>query len=336
MILACDAGSTKTNLALLETSGAGLRVVTLETYASRDHASLHEIVATFVGSHPARVEAAGFGIAGPVFMDHAIATNLPWTVDGRRLARVLGLPRVSLLNDVEAQAWSVLRLRPGDRLTVQTGTPAQGNIAVISPGTGLGFAALVRGDGGMCSLASEGGHADFSPSDDLEIELLRFLRQRFGHVSVERVLSGPGLSRIYEFLRDGEPSEEPHWLAGALEQGDRAATVAEAALSGRSLLAERAVLLFLGVLGAEAGNWALRTMATGGVWLGGGVVRKLLVGPPGTQEAWRQRARDVFLARLRSKGRLSALLDAIPIQLIMTDEAALVGAAHVALSQIGR
>lgn len=335
MILACDAGGTKTNLALLEIDGGGggLRVVTLETYASRDHASLHEIVSAFVGSHPARIEAAGFGIAGPVFMDHAATTNLPWTVDGARLARVLGLPGVSLLNDVEAQAWSVLRLRPADWLTLQTGTPVQGNIAVISPGTGLGFAALVRGDGGMCSLASEGGHADFAPGDDQEIALLRFLRRRFGHVSVERVLSGPGLSTIYEFLRDGEPGEEPRWLAEALEVGDRAATVAEAALAGRSRLAERAVLLFLGVCGAEAGNWALRTMATGGVWLGGGVARKLLVGPPGTRDAWRQQARDAFLAKLRNKGRLSALLEAIPVQLIMTDEAPLVGAAHVALSQ---
>lgn len=336
MILACDVGGTKTNVALLELDDGGLRVVKLETFRSREHASLHEIIAAFVGASPPRLEAAGFGVAGPVMGDRVETTNLPWTVDGVRLARVLGLARVSLLNDVEVQAWSVPRLGATDQVTVQAGSPDAGNIAVISAGTGLGMAALLRGNRAARSLASEGGHADFAPGDEAEIELLRFLRQKFGRVSAERVLSGPGLFNIYDFLRSEAPGEEPEWLATALSQGDPAATVAHAALEGRSALAERAVLLFLGAYGAEAGNWALRTMATGGVWLGGGVARKLLVGPTDTPEAWRARAREVFVTRFRSKGRLSPLLEAMPVRLIVTDEAPLLGAAHFALSETGR
>ena len=336
MILACDVGGTKTNLALVEASSAGLQIVRLETYRSRQHASLDEIVATFVGSRPPRLEAAGFGIAGPVLAGRVETTNLPWRVDGARLARGLALGRVSLLNDVEAHAWSVLRLGEADRVTLQAGTPGSGNVAVVAAGTGLGFAALVRGEGPVRSIASEGGHADFAPGDDTEIELLRRLRRRFGHVSVERVVSGPGLFHVYEFLRDESPRDEQSWLAAALQEGDPSATVAAAALQGRSGLAERAVLFFLGAYGAEAGNWALRTMATGGVWLGGGVAGKLFGGPPGTPAAWRARARDAFLARFRDKGRLSPLLEAISVQVIVNDRAPLLGAAYVALQEAGR
>lgn len=197
MILACDVGGTKTDLALFEPVGATLRQVRRETYRSQGHSSLDEIVTSFVGLSPPRLEAAGFGVAGPVHAGLAKTTNLPWTVDGARLARVLGLDRVSLLNDVEAQAWSLLNLDAGEQIALQTGTPDPGNLAVIAAGTGLGCAALVRGEGPMRSLASEGGHADFSPVDEVEIELWRFLRPKYGHVSVERVVSGPGLFRIY-------------------------------------------------------------------------------------------------------------------------------------------
>lgn len=338
MILACDVGGTKTDLALFEAVGTTLTQVRQETFRSRDHGTLHEIVAAFVGlGAPPRLTAAGFGVAGPVRAGQARTTNLPWTVDGARLAQMLGLARVSLLNDVEAQAWSVPWLGAGDQAAVHEGTSDPGNIAVIAAGTGLGYAALVRGDGPIRSLASEGGHADFSPGDETEIDLLRFLRERYGHVSVERAVSGPGLFKIYEFLRSRDLDTETGWLADRLgREGDPTAAVAQAALEGRSVVAERAVLLFLGAYGAEAGNWALTTMATGGVWLGGGVARRLLVGPPGTPETWRTRAREVFVRRFRSKGRLSAILDAIQVQVIVTDQAPLLGAAHFALAEARR
>ncbi len=336
MILACDVGGTKTNVALFEQDGARLSLDRLVSFPSREHASLSEIVAIFLGGTRPKLHAAGFGIAGPVIGHHVETTNLPWKVDGLELARELGLERVSMLNDLEVQAWALPELGATEQAEVQAGIQGPGNLAVIAAGTGLGMAALLRGDGPVRSLASEGGHAGFAPDDDTEIELLRFLRRRFGRVSAERVLSGAGLFRIYEFFREREGEADPAWFTAALAQGDPAATVANAALDGRSALAERAVLLFLGALGAEAGNWALRTMATGGVWLSGGVARKLLVGPEGTSEAWRQRAREVLLTGFRNKSRLSPLLDAMPLHMIATDDAPLMGAARFALTEAVR
>jgi glucokinase len=334
MILACDVGGTKTDLALLKPGAGAWRVMRRASFRSQEHASLDEIVNAFVGTHPPQLVAAGFGIAGPIRADQVRTTNLPWTVDGPRLARALALEHVSLLNDVEAQAWSVPGLGADEQLSLQPGTPDGGNIAVISAGTGLGCAALVRGGGPVRSLASEGGHADFSPGDDTELALLRSLRAAFDHVSVERVVSGPGLSRIYEFLRARERAIEPEWFSTALADGDPAAVVAEAALQGRWPLAERAVLRFLGAYGAEAGNWALRTMATGGIWLGGGVARKLLVGPPGTPDSWRKRAREIFLSSFQNKGRMRSLLVSVPVGVIVTNDAPLIGAAQCALAEI--
>lgn len=333
MILACDVGGTKTTLALIEPSPAGLRVARRETYRSREHASLDEIVGAFVGRSPPELDAAGFGVAGPVLEGRARTTNLPWIVDGSRLARALGLARVSVLNDVEALAWSVPRLGAAEQAALQAGASGPGTVAVVAVGTGFGCAALVRGGSGPRSLASEGGHADFAPTNEDEIELFRVLQTRFDHVSVERVVSGPGIFEIYEFLRardGGAPS-----FAVAPDDADPTAAVARAALEGRSALAERAVLLFLGCFGAEAGNWALRTMATGGVWLGGGVARKLLIGPAGTSEAWRARAAAAFLTRFRNKGRFSPMLATVPIQVVMTDDAPLFGAAELAVSEAG-
>ncbi len=336
MILACDVGGTKTNVALLEKTGSAWRVLRLERYPSGEHASLSEIVLAFLGSGAPQLEAAGFGVAGPVMGNRVVTTNLPWTVEAADLAHLLGLPQVSLLNDVEVQAWSLPELGAHAQTTLQDGEGTAGNLAVISAGSGLGMSALLRGDGAVRSLASEGGHADFAPIDDVEIELLRFLTRRFGRVSSERILAGPGLVNVYEFLLSQNPGEEAAWLATALAEGNAPATIAAAALSGRSELAEHAVLLFLGVYGAEAGNWALRTMSTGGMWLGGGIARSLLYGPPGTSTAWQVRARDAFLSRFVAKGRLSPLLAAMPVYVIMTDEAPLIGAARFALAEMGR
>ncbi len=336
MILACDVGGTKTNVALLEQVGTRLTVVRLVSFPSREHASLSEIIAAFLGETRPTLHAAGFGIAGPVIGHLVETTNLPWEVDGLRLARELGLERVSILNDLEVQAWALPELGATQHVSVQAGVPGPGNLAVIAAGTGLGMSALLRGDGPVRSLASEGGHAGFAPDDEMEIELLRFLRRQFGRVSAERVLSGAGLFRIYEFLREREKQTDPAWFTAALAHDDPAATVAHAALDGRSTIAERAVLLFVRAFGAEAGNWALRTMATGGVWLSGGVARKLLVGPEGTSEAWRQLAHEALVAGFRNKGRLTPLLDAMPLYIITTDDAPLMGAARFALTEAGR
>jgi glucokinase len=258
-------------------------------------------------------------------------TNLPWTVDAAALARKLGLPGVGLLNDLEANAWAVEWLPPGDLSPIQEGAPgAAGNVAVMAAGTGLGEAALVRGGGTTVSLASEGGHADFAPRQDVEVELLRHLRAKFGHVSYERVVSGPGLLNVYEFLRDSGRGEEPAWLAEDMRRTDPPAAISEAALAGKCALCELALDLFLGVYGAEAGNLALRTMATGGVYLGGGIAPKIFGRRPGHDPARSSRSVEAFRQAFVDKGRFGALLETIPVRVILNDKAALLGAARYA------
>ena len=331
MVLACDVGGTKTRLSLFDHAGGALTLVRTEQYASRDHATLGEIVARFMGAQPPRLRAAGFGVAGPVVQGRARTTNLPWVVDAAELATQLSLPAVTLLNDVETLAWSVARLGSGDLVALQPGIGSlTENVAIIAAGTGLGFSALVRSGGVATSLPSEGGHAEFAPRTDVEVELWRHLHGRFGHVSSERVLSGPGLRNIYEFLRDTGSGAEPAWLAEELRVGDPSATIATNGFSGRSPLCAQALTMFIEIYGAESGNWMLRTMARGGVYLGGGIAPKLFARPRAPGDA--VNAREVFLRGFVDKGRLRPLLESVPVQVIVNDEAALLGSAHFALA----
>jgi glucokinase len=331
VILACDVGGTKTNVALLEPAGSSLAIARFESFRSRDHATLDDILVAFAGGHALSLDAAGFGVAGPVIGGRAVTTNLPWEIDARRLAERLGLPAASLLNDVEAHAWSVDRLAPTALLTLQEGAPADGTVAVIAAGTGIGFSALVGSGTSRVSMASEGGHADFAARSPLEGGLLAFLRDRHGQVSVERVLSGPGLVNVYEFLREAGGGEEPPWLSAALREGDPAAAISAAAMGGRSETCSRAVDLFLEAYGAEAGNWALRTLAAGGLYVGGGIARKLLGPAGGAPEAWRARARETFLRGFHDKERMRSLLESVPVRVILDERAPLVGAARFAI-----
>ena len=331
MILACDVGGTKTNVALLEPAGSSLTIARFESFRSRDHATLDDILVAFAGGHALSLDAAGFGVAGPVIGGRAVTTNLPWEIDARRLAERLGLPAASLLNDVEAHAWSVDRLAPTALLTLQEGAPADGTVAVIAAGTGIGFSALVGSGTSRVSMASEGGHADFAARSPLEGGLLAFLRDRHGQVSVERVLSGPGLVNVYEFLREAGGGEEPPWLSAALREGDPAAAISAAAMGGRSETCSRAVDLFLEAYGAEAGNWALRTLAVGGLHVGGGIARKLLGPAAGASEAWRARARETFLRGFHDKERMRSLLESVPVRVILDERAPLIGAARFAI-----
>jgi glucokinase len=233
VILAGDVGGTKSDLALFAEKDGALELVELKTYRSLDHASLDDIVADFASGRADRLTAAVLGVAGPAVDGHVRTINLPWEVDAAQLASHLGLGKVELLHDIETQAWSVERLAAGDLLTLQEGTPATGNVAVIAAGNGLGYSALVRAPGGTVSLGSEGGHADFAPRSELECELLNELRSRFEHVTMERVLSRPGLLNVYLFLRDSGRGEQPLWLteALALQQGDASAVIAPAAFT---------------------------------------------------------------------------------------------------------
>jgi glucokinase len=318
MILAGDTGGTKTVLALCNDDG---KVVNESIYHCAEFDSLETIVDKFLGEHGGPAIAAGcFGVAGPVIAGSAKITNLPWTITEAGLSKKLGGAPVSLLNDLQATALGLLVLAPASFVVLQDGPQAaRGPIAVIAPGTGLGEALLVHDGGRYRALASEGGHADFAPGTDEEIELLRFLRERHGsHVSYERVLSGPGIGDLYDFVRARTQTAEPAWLTDAIAAGDRNAAIAKAGLEQRDPASAHALELFAEILGAEAGNLALRGLATGGVAIGGGVPPHIL---PALQSG-------ALIERFNAKGRFSKWTRALSVRVSIEPKAALYGAAY--------
>ncbi|HUL04626.1 MAG TPA: glucokinase [Gemmatimonadales bacterium] len=325
MILAGDIGGTKTNIAFFEDGGRP-KAVAQQTFPSREHAGLEEIVGQFISHHALRVRHAAFGVAGPVRNGRCEATNLPWVVDAATLAAELGIRDVWVINDLEASAYGIAALAPTDLVTISSGAAdAAGNAAIIAAGTGLGEAGLYW-DGRMHHpFATEGGHANFGASDAVEAELLHWLSAQFGHVSWERLVSGPGLLNIYRFLRDTGRGEEPAWLAEEMRAEDPAAVISRAAQSGKSPLCLEALDRFMGLYGSEAGNLALKTMATGGVYVGGGIAPKNL-----------DKLKDgTFMKRFVAKGRMQKLLEAMPVNVILNDKTALLGAARCAAVRSG-
>jgi glucokinase len=323
MILAGDIGGTNARLAYFQTQNGNLRLISEHVYPSREYSELGEIVSKFLKEKSARPEAACFGIAGPVHNGRVETSNLPWVIEQSRLAQQIQLPATLLINDLEASAWGIGALNPQDLTALNQVSLAIGNQAVIAPGTGLGEAGLFWDGTQHQVFACEGGHADFAPQGDLQIELLRFLAVRFGHVSYERVLSGPGLVNVYEFLRSKGCSEEPTGFAAQLAGASAAAAISHAALAGTNPLAVATLDLWISVYGAEAGNLALKTMATGGIFLGGGISPKILPKLTGPG----------FMKAFLEKGRLRPLLEGIPVQVITNDKAGLLGAARCAATK---
>jgi glucokinase len=320
-LLIGDIGGTKTNLALIAPGSGPQAPLAEATFASRDYSSLEDLVREFLARTGTCVLRAVFGVAGPVVDGQASITNLPWHMDETGLAETLGLASVRLLNDVLALARAVPFLTGADLYPLNKGrvTPG-GTLAVVAPGTGLGEAYLTWHDVGYRAFASEGGHADFAPKNDLEIGLLRHLRERFDPVSCERVCSGMGIADIYDFLKENAHAPEPAWLAARLaEVQDRTPVIVTAALDRDRPcpLCEATLTLFSSILGSEAGNMALKVMAGGGVYIGGGIAPRILsvlAGGP-------------FLKAFRRKGRMSGLMERIPVTVILNPKAALMGAA---------
>jgi glucokinase len=314
-VLGGDIGGTNARLALFEVDGdAPPRLDVEHVYPSADHDGLEEIVAAFLSDVGGRPKRAAFGLAGPVRGRRVRTTNLPWVVDADAVAERFGLDQVALLNDLEATAWGVGVLEHDQIHVLQGGAGnANGNAAVIAAGTGLGEAGLYWDGARHHPFACEGGHAGFAPGNPLEIELFDSLGRRFDHVSWERLLSGPGLAAIAEFLFEREQGGPPEWLR---EAGDPAAAVTEAALTGRSATASTALDLFVRLYGVESGDLALKLMALGGVWVGGGIAPKILPrlvdGP--------------FLEGFLAKGRMRPLVAAMPVRVILDDRTALLGA----------
>ena len=323
MILAGDIGGTNARLAYFQSQNGNLRLISERVFPSREYTELGEIVSEFLKKTDARPDAACFGIAGPVHHGRVETSNLPWIIEQSRLAKQIQLPATLLINDLEANAWGIGELNPQDLTPLNSLSQAVGNQAVIAPGTGLGEAGLFWNGSQHEVFACEGGHADFAPQGDLQIDLLRFLADRYGHVSYERVLSGPGLVNVYEFLRTKGCAEEPAGFAAQVIGGNAAATISHAALEGDNPLASAALDLWISVYGAEAGNLALKIMATGGIFLSGGISPKILPKLTGPG----------FMNAFLEKGRLRPLLESIPVQVIMNDKAGLLGAARCAATK---
>jgi glucokinase len=327
MILAGDIGGTKTNLALVREESGRFILESLAGFPSKGRERFGEILREYLAAHPATITRAAFGIAGPVVKGRCEATNLPWIVDAAEIAERLRVPRVGLLNDLEATAYGVLRLKPQELLTLNPGTPRpQGTIAVIAAGTGLGEGGLVWTGDEYRTLPSEGGHADFAPRNDLEIELLRFLLQQHDRVSYERILSGPGLVQLYRFFRHRTGTPEPEWLKAEMAGSDAAAAVSRAALEEKDGACSSALELFVSIYGAEAGNLALKLLAFGGVCVAGGIAPKIL----------RAITSGGFMSAFTFKGRFSPLLAGMPVHVVLNDKAAILGAAHYALMDDGQ
>jgi len=321
MILAGDIGGTNTRLALFEGSQE-LKMVAQETFPSREYTELLPIVQKFLRMHSPSIACASFGIAGPVKNGKCQATNLPWIVDSAELARGLRLTSVFLLNDLEANGWGVRVLKPEDLYLLHPGDPTQkGNCALIAAGTGLGEAGFYWDGKEHHPFACEGGHTDFAPRDAIEMELFIYLKKIHpGHVSYERVVSGPGLRHLYEFLVQTGRVVEPSELRQEMKSRDVAKVISEWGRLGRDSGCARAVDWFVSLYGAEAGNLALKFLARGGVYIGGGIAPHLL----------NKFKEGGFMKSFLDKGRFHTLLESIPVRIILNDLTALLGAAEYA------
>ncbi|MFN2167293.1 MAG: glucokinase [Anaerolineae bacterium] len=321
MLLAGDIGGTKTNLALFAPEG-GLVPQAGSTFKSTHYPSLKAVVAEFLADTGATVERAVFGVAGPVIQGRVEATNLPWIVDAAELEQALHVERVTLLNDLEATAHGVLHLAEDDLFVLNEAPARSGTKVVIAPGTGLGEAILFYHEGHYYVLPSEGGHTDFGPSSLLELRLLRDLMGKFGHVSYERICSGSGLPNIYAFLKkQGLAPELPEMKKALRKADDPTPLIVGKAIAGECELSIATLNTFVSILGAEAGNLALKVMATGGVYLGGGIPPKIL-----------EKLKDgTFMASFVNKGRFADLLAHIPVYVILNDRTALLGTAAYGL-----
>lgn len=327
-ILAADIGGTNTRLALCEQYQEGFRIIDEDKFVSASFEGLDAIIEQFLDGKSDEIDRACFGIPGPVTGETIKLANLPWAIDVKVIKNLLGIEQIGLINDLEANAYGLCELKEEDFAVLNEGTKkTTGNAAIISAGTGLGEAGM-HFEVAMKArhpFASEGGHSDFAPRNDLEIELLRYLLAKFERVSVERVLSGQGLQNIYEFLRDTNRFEEPDWLAEEIaEADDIPATISKNGLTGKEEICKAALNTFVSIYGAEAGNLALKMLATGGVFLGGGIAPKIL---PSLKES-------TFMESFQSKGRMRELLEKIPVRVVLCDNAALLGAAHFAFYEM--
>ncbi|MDQ7784972.1 MAG: glucokinase [Desulfomonilaceae bacterium] len=325
-VLAGDVGGTKTNLGIAGLEDGRISLLVMETFPSREADSLKQIIGRFLEKQHLTVDAACIGIAGPVIAGVSRTTNLPWIVAEQDIRKRFNLSHVRLINDLAATAASIPLLSRDELCRLTEGEPEpEGNAGLMAPGTGLGIALMVFAEGRLHPVPSEGGHVDFAPKNDREMDLLKHLQAKMGRVSVERLASGPGLFTIYEWLKSTRSSLEPPWLSDRLQKEDPSKVISETGLAHRDPACEEALDMFVSIIGSAAGNLALTGLTTGGMYLGGGIAPKIL---PKLKE-------PVFLNSFTDKGRFTDLMKRIPLTVILNDKAALLGAARCAF-QMGR
>lgn len=327
MILAGDIGGTKTNLALFELVGDSLKIVQQYQFASKDFSSFTDVISAFKHKfHMPRIDAACFGIAGAIIDGNCRTTNLPWEIKSADLREDLGIQKVRLLNDLEATAYGMLFLNKEEFVNLNpSAQKVKGNIAVIAAGTGLGEAMLFWDGEQYHPIGSEGGHTDFAPLTPQQDDLLVWLRKKYPeHVSYERILSGPGIAALYDFLKESNFAPEHPFMKQVPHAKDKSAMISECALEHNDSLCIEALRLFVEIYAAEAGNLALKTISLGGIYIGGGIAPKIL---PMMQK-------DLFLNTLVAKGRFEGMLRTIEVKLSLNAETALLGAARFAFDKL--
>lgn len=324
LILAGDIGGTKTDIGFFVKGKRRPILKELKTYHSKQSSSLEEIIEQFLDNYRLRVSVACFGIAGPVRNGRCKTTNLPWIVSELKLKKRFGWDRVRLINDLTANAYSIPFLNKKETFLLnKVNTPIKKNIGLIAPGTGLGEALLVFVDGRYIPVPSEGGHVDFSPKSETEIELWRYLNHRFGHVSIERVLSGQGIYNIYSWLNASGRYLKNERMAIKIKDMDPARAIAEEAINKNDPMCVEALDVFLSVFGSAAGNLALTGMTTGGIYLGGGIPPKIL---PVLKK-------NIFMKSFVDKGRFREVLEKVPVRVILNEKASILGAAYCAIAE---
>ena len=320
MILAGDIGGTKTFLCLFE-EVSSRKIFKEERFVSSEHASLEEIVQKFLSSVSVPISHACFGIAGPIQNNKCYATNLPWVVEGEKLKVLIKTPHVFLINDLEANAWGISCLNKEEFFVLSEGDGDKiGNRALISAGTGLGEAGLYFTGKEHLPFASEGGHCNFAPNNEEEVEIWRYIQKKFGHASYERVLSGQGIENIYSFWIEEKKEKEQEEVKKRRLEEDPAKVIHEYALNGKCPICKKTMEQFVSIYGSESGNLALKFLAVGGLYIGGGIAPKIL-------DLLKEGS---FLESFRKKGRFEKLLSAIPIQVILNYKAAILGAGRYA------
>ena len=326
-ILAGDIGGTKTRLGLFSVSKNRPCLISEKTFASGEYKKLEDILTDFIGGDR-DISSACFGIAGPLVGPIiSRTTNLPWIIHKTSIQKKFFLPKLAIINDLVANAYGISLLDKRDFAILNKGIPKKGNRGLISAGTGLGIAVLFWNGKEHIASPSEGGHVGFGPGNSLEIELLQYLFERFGHVSLERVLSGQGVVNIYNFLKhSGRFGAEPKWLSEKMSQGNPASVIASSARLKKNRICSMAMDMFASIYGAAAGNLALQAMAVNGIFIGGGIAPKII---------WKLHDGS-FMTSFTNKGRFSQFMTRIPVKVILNDRAALMGAAFYALHSLCR